>query len=77
MPKLCIATMSTEYMTKTHNLLLFSLKCHPIHPEIHKDHSIGAQTYGCLRYSYGCHGSSWNSKLAIIEVRSLKFLGKG
>ena len=27
------------------NLLAkFSLKCHPIHPEIHKDPSIGAQT---------------------------------
>ena len=26
------------------NLLSFPLKCHPIHPEIHKDPSIGAQT---------------------------------
>ena len=25
--------------------LLFSLKCHPIHPGFHKDPSIGAQTY--------------------------------
>ena len=29
---------------KTQNLLPFSLKCHPIYPEIHKDPSIGAQT---------------------------------
>ena len=29
---------------KTQNLLLFSLKCHPIYPGIHKDPSIGAQT---------------------------------
>ena len=29
---------------KTQNLLLFSLKCHPIYPGIHKDLSIGAQT---------------------------------
>ena len=27
-------------MTKTQNLILFSLKCHPIHPGIHKDPSI-------------------------------------
>ena len=26
------------------NLILFSLKCHPIYPGIHKDPSIGAQT---------------------------------
>ena len=39
-----IATMSAQYMTKTQNLLQFSLKCHPIHPGIHKDPSIGAQT---------------------------------
>ena len=42
MPKLCIATMSAEYMTKTQNLLQFSLKCHPIYTGIHKDPSIGA-----------------------------------
>ena len=29
---------------KTQNILLFSLKCHPIYPGIHKDPSIGAQT---------------------------------
>ena len=33
-----------EYMTKTQNLLLFSLKCHQIYPGIHKDPSIGTQT---------------------------------
>ena len=33
---------------KTQNLLLFSLKCPPIYPGIHKDPSIGAQTLGCL-----------------------------
>ena len=61
---------------KTQNLLLFSLKCHPIYPGIHKDPSIGAQTLGCLRNCNGCHGSSWNSKLAILEcIRSLKYLG--
>ena len=59
-----IATMSAQCNTK---LTKFSLKCHPIHPGIHKDPSIGAQTYGCLRYSNGCHDSSWNSKLAILE----------
>ena len=26
---------------KTQNLLLFSLKCHPIYPGIHKEPSIG------------------------------------
>ena len=36
--------MSAQYMTNTQSLLQFSLKCHPIHPEIHKDISIGAQT---------------------------------
>ena len=36
---------------KTQDLLLFSLKCHPIYPGIHKDPSIAAQTSGCLRYS--------------------------
>ena len=30
------------------NLLSFPLKCHPIHPEIHNDPSIGAQ----LRAAY-------------------------
>ena len=35
-------------MTKTQNLLLFSLKCHPIYPGIHKDPSIGAK----LRAAY-------------------------
>ena len=40
-------------MTKTQNLLQFSLKCHPIHSGIHKDPYIGAQTWGCLRYSNG------------------------
>ena len=59
-----IATMSAQCSTK---LTKFSLKCHPIHPGIHKDPSIGTQTKGCLRYSNGCHGSSWNSKLAILE----------
>ena len=52
---------------KTQNLLLFSLKCHPIYPGIHEDPSIGAQNYGCLCYSNGYHGNSWNSKLAILE----------
>ena len=52
---------------KTQNLLPFSLKCYSIYPGIHKDPSIVAQTLGCLRYSNGCHGSSWNSKLAILE----------
>ena len=47
--------------TKTQNLPQYSLKCHPIHPGIHKDPSIG-----CLQYSNGCPGSSWNSKLAIL-----------
>ena len=37
-----IATMSAQCNTK---LTKFSLKCHPIHPGIHKDSSIGAQTY--------------------------------
>ena len=59
-----IATMSAQCNIK---LTKFSLKCHLIHPGIHKDPSIGAQTYGCLRYSNGCHGSGWNSKLAILE----------
>ena len=45
MAKLCIATMSVEYMTKTQNLIQFSLKCHPIYPGIHKEPSIGAQTW--------------------------------
>ena len=36
-----IATMSAQYISK---LTKFSLKCHPIHPGIHKDPSIGAQT---------------------------------
>ena len=67
MPKLCIATI--EYMTrhKIENLLLFSLKCHPIYPGIQKDPSTGAQTQDYLRYSNGCCGNSWNSKLAILE----------
>ena len=42
----------------------------PNHPGIAKDPSIGAQTEGCLRYSNGCHGSSWNSKLAILSRRN-------
>ena len=33
-------TMSAQYMTKTQDLPQFSLKCHLIHPGIHK----GAQT---------------------------------
>ena len=37
-----IATMSAQCNTK---LTKFSLKCHPIHPGIHKDPSIGAQTW--------------------------------
>ena len=36
-----IATMSAQCNTK---LTKFSLKCHPIHPGIAKDPSIGAQT---------------------------------
>ena len=59
-----IATMSAQCNTK---LTKFSLKCHPIHPGIAKDPSIGAQIEGCLQYSNGCYGSSWNSKLAILE----------
>ena len=51
-----IAAMSAQCNTK---LTKFSLKYHPIHPGIHKDPSIGAPN--------GCHGSSWNSKLAILE----------
>ena len=35
-------------MTKTQNLLQFSLKCHPIHPGIHKDPSIALR----LRAAY-------------------------
>ena len=27
-------------------------------------------TYRCLRYSLGCHGSSWDSKLAITCLKS-------
>ena len=46
---------------KTQNLLLFSLKYHPIYPGIHKDPSIGVNL----------------NEPAIIEVRSLKSLGKG
>ena len=34
-----IATMFAQY---TQNLLQFSLKCHPVHPGIYKDSSIGA-----------------------------------
>ena len=33
-----------NYDDKTLNLLMFSLKCNPIYPGIHKDPSIGAQT---------------------------------
>ena len=33
--------MSAQYMTKTQNLLQFSLKYHPTHTGIHKDPSIG------------------------------------
>ena len=36
--------MSAQYRTNTQNLPQFSLKYHPIHPPIHKDPSIGAQT---------------------------------
>ena len=43
-----IATLSAQYMTKTQNLLQFSLKCQPIHPGIHKDLSIGAPAYDTL-----------------------------
>ena len=41
-----IATMSTQCNTK---LTKFSLKCHPIHPGIHKDPSICAHR---LRVAY-------------------------
>ena len=34
--------MSAQFMTKTQNLPRFSLKCHPFHPDIHKDPSSGA-----------------------------------
>ena len=37
-----IATMSAQCNTK---LAKFSLKCHPNHHGIHKDPSIGAQTW--------------------------------
>ena len=42
--------MSAQCMTKTQNDLQFSLKCHPLHPVIHKDPSIGAHraTYNTL-----------------------------
>ena len=40
--------MSAQYITKTHSLPQFSLKCDPIQPDIHKDPSIGAQTYDIL-----------------------------
>ena len=33
--------MSAQYMMNTQYLLQFSLKCHQIHHEIHKDPSIG------------------------------------
>ena len=74
--------MSAQYMTKTQILPQFSLKCHPIRPGIHKDPSIGAQTWGCLRCSNGCRGSSWNSKLAILSCEPARYevtnsLGKG
>ena len=36
--------VSKKKHDKTQNLLLLSLKCHPIYPGIHKDPSIGAQT---------------------------------
>ena len=36
--------MSVQYMTNTQNLPQFSLKYHPIHPEIYKDPSIDVQT---------------------------------
>ena len=41
--------------------------CYPIHPGIHKDPSIGAQTLGLPTISNGCQASSWNSKLDILE----------
>ena len=61
-----IAAMSAQCNTK---LTKFSLKCHPIHPGLHK-------LYRCsdLRYSNGCHSSSWNSKLAILEC-ACNYLG--
>ena len=40
--------MSAQCITKTQNLLQFSLKCHPIHPGIHKDPSMALR----LRASY-------------------------
>ena len=40
-----IATMSAQCNTI---LTKFSLKYHPFHPGIHKDPSIGAQTYNTL-----------------------------
>ena len=36
--------VSKKKHDKTQNLLLLSLKFHPIYPGIHKDPSIGAQT---------------------------------
>ena len=67
--------MSVQYMTKTQTLPQFPLKCHPIHPGIHKDPSIGAQMHDCLRYHDGCKGSSWKCKLAILlEVDGMQLL---
>ena len=43
------------------------LEMSPIQLGIHKDHFTGApHTYGCLQYSLGCCGCSWNSKLVIL-----------
>ena len=36
--------MAKRFSKKYGKLTKFSLKCHPIHPGIHKDPSIGAQT---------------------------------
>ena len=60
-----IATMSAQCNTK---LTKFSIKCHPVHPGIHKDPFIRAQTWVAYDILMGARVvHSWNSKLAILE----------
>ena len=47
---------------KTQNLLLFSLKCHPIYPGIHKDPSI----YSLLRLR-----AAYNTLMAAMVVAGI------
>ena len=66
-----VSMSGDEFKWRQHNLLHFYFKCHPIHPGILKDPSIGAQTYCCIRYSNGCPGIRMSLQLFSFRVSNV------